>query len=133
MSKEYYIELNGERIPVTEEVYYAFKRPAWRERKRRQVRSDNELSLEALADNGFEVPDETSLVDEIVEDKLLLDMLFEALSELTDDERFLIDALFYQEKSERMVSKEIDVSQNTVNYHKNRLLDKLRKLIEKNF
>ncbi|MGI6181782.1 MAG: RNA polymerase sigma factor [Agathobaculum sp.] len=133
MSKEYYIELNGERIPVTEEVYYAFKRPAWRERKRRQVRSDNELSLEALADNGFEVPDETSLVDEIVEDKLLLDMLFEALSELTDDERFLIDALFYQEKSERMVAKEIDVSQNTVNYHKNRLLDKLRKLIEKNF
>ncbi|WP_040197210.1 RNA polymerase sigma factor [Candidatus Soleaferrea massiliensis] len=133
MSKEYYIELNGKRIPVSEEVYYAFKRPAWRERKRRQVRSDNELSLNALADDGFEVPDEAALVDEIVEDKLLLDMLFKALAELTDDERFLIDALFYQEKSERMVAKEIGVSQNTVNYHKNRLLDKLRKLIEKNF
>ena len=30
------------------------------------------------------------IVDEIVEDKLLLDMLPKALSELTEDERFLI-------------------------------------------
>jgi RNA polymerase sigma factor (sigma-70 family) len=63
----------------------------------------------------------------------LLDMLFKALSELTDDERFLIDELFYQEKPERMVAKETGVSQNTVNYHKNRILEKLRRLLEKKF
>ncbi|MCR4437223.1 MAG: LuxR C-terminal-related transcriptional regulator, partial [Eubacteriales bacterium] len=72
-------------------------------------------------------------VDEIVEDKLLLDMLSKALSELTDEERFLIDELFYQEKPERMVAKETGVSQNTVNYHKNRILEKLRRLLEKKF
>lgn len=63
----------------------------------------------------------------------MLDMLFKALSELTDDERFLIDELFYQEKPERMVAKETGVSQNTVNYHKNRILEKLRRLLEKKF
>lgn len=130
MSKEYYIELTGERIPVTEEVYYAFKRPAWRERKRRQVRSNNELSLDALADNGFEVPDETALVDEIAEDKLLLDMLLEALSELTDDERFLIDALYYQEKSERMVAKETGLSKTGIHKQKEKILSKLRDLLK---
>jgi DNA-directed RNA polymerase specialized sigma subunit len=52
---------------------------------------------------------------------------------LTDDERFLIDELFYQEKPERMVAKETGVSQNTVNYHKNRILEKLRRLLEKKF
>jgi RNA polymerase sigma factor (sigma-70 family) len=133
MDKEYFIELNGRQIPVSKEVYYAFKRPAWKERKRRQVRAEKELSLEAFADAGFEIPSGQALVDEIVEDKLLLDMLFRALSELTNDERFLIDELFYQEKSERMVAKETGVSQNTVNYHKNRILEKLRRLLEKKF
>ena len=62
-----------------------------------------------------------------------MDMLSKALSELTDEERFLIDELFYQEKPERMVAKETGVSQNTVNYHKNRILEKLRRLLEKKF
>jgi len=130
MSKEYYIELNGKQIPVSEEVYYAFKRPAWRERKRRQVRSENELSLETLSDDGFEVSDETALVDEIVEDKLLLDMLMEALSELTEDERFLIDALFYKNRSEREVAASSCISQQAVNKRKKKILTKLRDILE---
>mgnify|MGYP002682874343 CR=1 FL=1 len=69
MDKEYFIELNGRKIPVSKEVYYAFKRPAWKERKRRQVRAEKELSLEAFADAGFEIPSGQALVDEIVEDK----------------------------------------------------------------
>jgi RNA polymerase sigma factor (sigma-70 family) len=133
MDKEYRIKVNGKEISVNEEVYYAFKRPAWKERKRRQVCEEKELSLEAFADAGFEIPSGQALVDEIVEDKLLLDMLSKALSELTDEERFLIDELFYQEKPERMVAKETGVSQNTVNYHKNRILEKLRRLLEIKF
>jgi len=49
-------------------------------------------------------------------------MLSKALSELTEEERYLINELFYQEKPERMVAKETGVSQNTVNYHKILLL-----------
>jgi len=103
MDKEYFIELNGRQISVSKEVYDAFKRPVWKERKRRQVRAEKELLLEAFADAGFEIPSGQTLVDEIVEDKLLLDMLSKALSELTDDERFLIDELFYNGKTEREV------------------------------
>ena len=35
MNKDYYILIDGEKVPVSEEVYRAFKRPAWTERKRR--------------------------------------------------------------------------------------------------
>jgi len=98
MDKEYFIELNGRQIPVGKEVYDAFKRPAWKERKRSQVRAEKELSLEAFADAGFEIPSGEALVDEIVEDKLLLDMLSKALSELTEEERVLIDELFVDDK-----------------------------------
>ena len=129
MDKEYFIVIDGEKIPVSEEVYHAFKRPAWAERKRRQVRADYERSLEQLAADGFEVSDESTLVDEIVEDKLMLDMLFSALDELTADERGLIDALFFDEKSEREVAALKNIAQQTVHKKKNRILKKLKKLI----
>ena len=109
MAKEYFVVIDGKNVPVSEELYRAFKRPLWAERKRRQVRAERELSLEQFAESGFDVPDKSALVDEIVEDKLLLEMLMAALAELTDDERDLIHALFYDEKSEREVAAEIGV------------------------
>ncbi len=130
MDKEYFIELNGRHISVSKEVYDAFKRPAWKERKRRQVRGEKELSLEAFADAGFEIPSGETLVDEIVEDKLLLDMLSKALSELTEDERFLIDALFYKNRSEREVAASSCISQQAVNKRKRKILTKLRDILE---
>jgi RNA polymerase sigma factor (sigma-70 family) len=133
MNKDYYILIGGEKISVNEDVYHAFKRPAWVERKRRQVRADHELSLEAFAEDGFDIPSGDPLVDEIVADRLLLELLMSALDRLNADERSLIDALFYEEKSEREVAKESGVSQNTVNYRKNRVLEKLHKFLERNF
>ena len=130
MKKEYYVTIGEERVPVSEEVYYAFKRPAWKERKRRAVRSEKERSLEAFMDEGFDIPDDQALVDEIVEDKLLLNVLLSALSELTDEERSLIDALFYQDKSEREVARETGIHRNTLSYRKNKILAKLKETIK---
>jgi RNA polymerase sigma factor (sigma-70 family) len=130
MDKQYSIELNGRQIPVSKEVYDAFKRPAWKERKRSQVRKEKELSLEAFADAGFEIPSGEALVDEIVEDKLLLDMLFKALSELTDDERFLIDEMFFNDKSEREIAQEIGLSKTGVHKQKEKILSKLKNLLK---
>lgn len=129
MEKGYYIIINGEKVQVTEEVYRAFKRPAWTERKRREVRADMERSLDVFLNDGFDIPSDDALVDEIVEDKLLLDMLLTALEELTADERSLIDALFYQEKSEREVANQNGISHQAVHKKKARILEKLKKLL----
>ena len=126
MDKEYFIVIDGEKVPVSEEVYRAFKRPLWAERKHRQVRAEQERSLEQFSEDGFDVPDESALVDEIVEDKLMLDMLFAALAELTGDERGLIDSLFFDEKSEHEVARETGVPQTTINYRKNKILQWLK-------
>ena len=130
MSRDRYIFLNGEKIFVTEEVYRAYYRPVWREIKQKEVRKRREYSLDALADAGFEIASDEVLVDEIVADKLLLDELYAALDELTDDELKLIYATFFKEKSERAIASERDVQRNTVVYHKNKILDKLRKILE---
>jgi RNA polymerase sigma factor (sigma-70 family) len=129
VAKDRYIIIGGEKVLVSEEVYRAFKRPAWAERKRRAVRAERERSLEAFMDAGLELPDNRALVAEIVEDKLLLDMLFEALAELTEDERGLIDALFYADKSEREIAAETGRSKTSVHKQKARILDKLKKLL----
>jgi len=130
-TRKYCITINGEEVTVNEDVYRAFKRPAWMERKRREVRNEKERSLDAFMDEGFDIPSNDPLTDEIVEDKLLLETLYMALAELTENERDLIDALFYQKKSEHTVARDMGISQNTVNYHKKRVLDKLRKRFKK--
>jgi len=132
MEKEYFIVIYGETISVSEEVYRAFKRPAWAEKKRRQREQENgktPLSLDSLTEAGFDIPDGGTLVDEIVEDKLLLDMLFAALAELTDDERGLIDALFFEEKSEREIADDAGISQQAVSKRKGKILAKLKNLL----
>gem|GEM_PF-4300829 len=74
-----------------------------------------------MEESGFEIADK-SLVDEIVADKLLLDELYAALDELSDDERSLIDALYFDEKSERSFADEIGLSQKAVNKRRHRVL-----------
>ena len=130
MAKDYFIVIDGEQVPVSEEVYRAFKRPAWAERKRRQVRAEHERSLEQFAEDGFDIPSDDALVDEIVADKQLLDLLMSALSKLTAEERSLIDALFYEDKSERELAKETGTPQKTINNRKRAILKKLRKFFE---
>lgn len=131
MSKERYIWIKGVNVPVTEEVYRVYKQAEWREEKQDTVRADKECSYDFMLEYDFDgqaVAGQT-LVDEIVEDKLLLAMLLAALDELTTNERILIDALFYQEKSEREVAGEIGLSQKAINKRRHRILEKLRNLM----
>ena len=131
MRKDYYIWLEGMEISVSEEVYLAYKRAEWHEEKQQKVRSQRESSFEFMCENNFDgqAVDDQMLVDEIVADKLLLDELYAALAELTDDEQSLINALFYQEKSERDVASEDNVTQQTVHKKKCRILLKIKKLM----
>ena len=76
-NKQYYITIDNEQIPVTEEVYRAYKRPEWAEHKRFErskrcvdskgrrctadcskcprARTGSVLSLDKLAEDGFDV------------------------------------------------------------------------------
>src|SRR5690554_2017215 len=132
MGTQYHIKLNGELIPVTEEVYRAYQQPKWREKKQAEVRAQKEVSLDAMLETGYSghLDSRQALVDEIVADKLLLDELLKALAELNEDERFLIDELFYKEKTEREIADSSNISHQAVHKKKNRILAKLEKLLK---
>lgn len=130
MGKDYYIVINGKKIAVSEEVYRAYKQPVWRESKRAKARADMEHSYEGMLEDGFELASDDALIEDIVTDKLLLDMLLAALDELAEDERSLIDALFYQEQTERDVARRDHISHQAVHKKKVRVLEKLRRFLD---
>lgn len=130
MDKQYHIKLNGKLIPVSEEVYRAYQRPKWREKKQAEVRKEMECSYDHMVENGYEQTDPNqSSLDEIFQDKLLLDELLSAIASLNDDERTLIYALFYKGKSERELSKVIGVPRPTIYSRKKSVLKKLRNML----
>ena len=132
MKKEYYIKLSdGQVVPVTEEVYREYKRPQWREAKQKKVRQMREFSLEYMTENGMEhiYSENQKLVEDIAEDNLMLEILMKALETLTDDERSLINELYFNEKSERRVSKSIGVPQRTINSRRQAIIKKLKKIM----
>lgn len=63
-------------------------------------------------------------------DNIMIEKLLKSLAVLNYDERNLIDAIYYQGKSEREVSAETGIPQKTINYRKRKILDKLKKLLE---
>ena len=74
MDKEYNIKLpDGTLVPVTEEVYRVYKQSQWRESNRRRAVNERERSLEQV-EEGVHIPSNEKLIEQIVEDKLLLEM-----------------------------------------------------------
>ena len=131
MDKEYIIKLSdGTLVPVSEEVYRVYKQSQWRESNRRRAVNERERSLEQVEEGGVHITSQEKLVEQIVEDKLLFEMLLKALETLTEDERFLIDEIYFQEKSERDLARETNVSNVSINKKHHKIIKKLKKLIK---
>jgi len=131
MKKDYNIKLtDGTLVPVTEEVYRAYKQSQWRESNRRRAVNERERSLEQVEEGGVHITSQEKLVEQIVEDKLLLEMLLKALETLTEDERFLIDEIYFQEKTIREVASEVNIPFQTVHSKRNKIIEKLKKILK---
>lgn len=148
--KEYYVEIDDQQIPVTEEVYRAYKRPLWAEHKRRErekrcrdangnrctndcsqcdkQRTGSVLSLDKLAEDGCDVTDPTDFT-QLVENGLLIKALHIALDELNPLDRQIID-LFSTGKSERDIAAVVGMSQKGVNKRKARIFAHLRESLK---
>lgn len=149
-NQQRFIEIDGQQVPVTEEVYRAYKRPFWVERKRKErekrcrdekgnrctkdcskcphQRTGSVLSLDRFTEEGFEVADTFDLA-ELAADKLLLEELYAVLEELDPDNRRIME-LFSIGKSEREIADEIGLSQKAINKRKTKLFAQLRERLK---
>ena len=142
------IWIRGQFVEVTEEVYRAYMRG---DRKIRYFENDlkterfvlgkdgqviqiipsREDSLDRLVEeNARQFPDEQESVESMVLHKLEVDKLHTALSLLTPEERALIQALFFEERSESELAAALGISQPAVYKRKMKILKKLKLLLE---
>jgi len=148
MAKKYYLIIDGEKVPVSKELYKEYQRFTRKEKyfsvdlKTEKFIYDQEKmiaifipgredSYERLLeqDKQFSSPDAVTPEDSAIK-AILLEKLRRALHTLTDDELELIYEFFYLERTEREVSAAMKVAASTLRDRKNVVLQKLRKLVE---
>ena len=144
-NEQRYIEINGEQIAVTEEVYQEYMRPLWAEHKRqerekrcfgkngnrctenccfcKQQRKGSVLSLEEFNEDGFEVADSVN-TENIVMNKILREALHTALNKLEPENRRIAE-LFAMGFSELEIAAEIGLSQRGINKRKQKIFARL--------
>ena len=142
--KKYTVVCNGTKVEVTKEVYRLYNTaPESEERLRRkwnvsriEVDLEHEKitfvqsrvdSIDRLTELGFEFED-TSFTIEALDTAVTVE---QALDQLSFDERYIIESLFYNGRSERELANELGVTQNKIHYDKMKVLSKLYKLLRK--
>lgn len=133
-NKKYTIVIKRQRIEVSEAVYRAYHKEREAERYQNKLIRQNELSLERFCEDGVNIAYLIVRVQPDILDKLIhqeqLEALWIALQSLPEDERSLIDELFFNDKSERILAAELGIATMTLHDRKHRILRKLKKLLE---
>jgi RNA polymerase sigma factor (sigma-70 family) len=70
-------------------------------------------------------------IEDIVMNKLIENKLHQCLAKLTKEEQELIFALYFQNKSQHQYAKETGIPQMTICSRKDKIITKLKKLMEK--
>ena len=134
MSKEYYLFVDGQKVVVTKEIYQAYWKMENREKYLRQL--DKKYQLLCFSDLDHDGNFEGNLVDtsvdveKLVEAKTRIEALYEALAVLNNEEREIINALYFDEQTTRAVANKRGLHQTTLLRKRNRILKKLREILE---
>ncbi len=135
--REYFIYVKGKAVPVSEEVYKAYWKITEHEKylQRKDWKYDV-IPFSAMDYDGHfvdNITDERIDIEKIVEVKMQIEELNKALATLTKKERELIEAIFYKEESLRAIGKKEKVSYQAIGKRRDKILEKLRQLLEDKF
>ena len=127
--KEYTLIVKGRRVPVTYEVYKAYYQEYEHERYLKNKAAKHEHSLEQFIETGVSI--EFNCLDSItpVEDEVLIAEqiahLYCCLDNLSAQEQQIIRGLFFEEKTERALAKQLEISASAIGYRKRKVLKAL--------
>lgn len=134
MKKEFYLYVNGQKVKVSEEIYKVYWREREHEKYLEQVdRKNHLLFFSSLDHDGHYVDnivDESVDVAKIVETQMMIESLRYAISKLNDEERDIIERLYFNDETLRSVAKLKSITHPALMKRRNKILEKLKKLIE---
>lgn len=124
-------------VDVTEKVYQAYMRTGWNIQDNNASFYKHEIQFSMLVGgkaDAFEHFREFISEDNIVDDAAILntyiDKLKKALAELPEDDHKLIYQLFFQNKTERELALQYNISHKNIHKKKVRILCRLNKLLK---
>ena len=125
------LEVEKEKLPLVRENNREISR-----NEKREVRHESIYSLEAIAEGeGNELADETTNAEEeIIEREPIAERnkrLYAAIRALSPRQQEVIHKVYFEEKSQRAVSKELGVSEAAISIQLARAMSKLKKLLGK--
>lgn len=130
--REKYIYVKGKKITVSDEVYRAYKKEINHEAYLKIL--DRKHGVFHFGDYNtsiVDIVDNTVDVEKIIETKMLIEDLYHALDSLNDEERKLITALYFEDKTLTEVAKQGDTNPMKISRLRNKILEKPRKLLDK--
>ena len=135
MEGKRYVRVHGELIEVTEEVYYCYYSMARKERTLTEKDARNRVSSYDGWDTGTlcgaeMIKDTAALPEAAVINKIMLQKLRKCLTELSEKERDLIRALFFEEKTVTQLAQELKIPRRTLGYRIDCTVKKLKKLMK---
>ena len=133
--KRYFIPVDGKYYETTKEVYEVYYQMDRRER----YLEERDLNKGVI--NFCDIDNEDYSAEEILSDKdtdieeevinsVLIKTVLEAMSLLSEEEKWLIQELFFCGKSERELTRNTGIPRKTINYRKEKALSKIRKFIK---
>ncbi|HGA0332005.1 TPA: sigma factor-like helix-turn-helix DNA-binding protein [Streptococcus agalactiae] len=134
MAKEYYLYVNGQRVKVSEQIYKVYWREKEHEKYLEQVDKKNHLLFFSSLDHDGNfvdnLADESVDVEKIIETQILIETVRKAMSRLNDEEREIIERLYFNDETLSSVARSKKVSYQAIQWRKNNILKKLKVLLK---
>ena len=134
MPKEYYLYVNGQRVKVSEQIYKVYWREKEHEKYLEQVDKKNHLFFFSSLnhDGNFEdnLEDKNVDVEKVVATQMMIEAIKSALSKLNEDEREIIERLYFNDETLSSVARSKKVSYQAIQWRKNNILKKLKVLLK---
>ena len=134
--KEYFIKIENQQIQVSETVYrtyYGLQRRAKtleeKDQRNGRVLYSNLDTSETLGEEMI-LDMSAATVEDMVIAKLMSERLHRCINLLSKGEQELIHAIYFDQLSERKLSKKTGIHYMTLHDRKIRILQKLRKMME---
>ena len=135
MTKEYYLYVNGQRVKVSEQIYEVYWREKEHEKYLEQVDKKNHLLFFSSLDHDGHFVDniveEGIYIEKVVEAQMMIEALRSAISKLNAEEKELIERLYFYDETLSSVAKDKGVTYQTIQWRKDRILRKLKEILEK--
>lgn len=129
----YFIHVNNIKVPVSDEVY----REYWRLTNRENYLKRLEIQYKVRPFSDFSdsqlinfIADDKTDLEKIIETKEILQLLYEALLTLNDEEFTLVKDLFFEEKTLNEISQSNQISISTVARRRDKILNYLKNLLQ---